>query len=225
MKKKLRVGVIFGGRSGEHEVSLLSAASVLRQLTGPATRWCPSALPSRDAGLVSSDAERLLAGTFRDGTLRAGDPQHTAPAALLAKGEGVIVPPVPAAGLPAVPWCPSKDRPLRSRQPTTYCSSMSSFRCCMGPLAKMAPCRALRARGAGVCRLRGSGLGSRHGQRSDEAALPRRRAADHQARYVPAPGVGETAAKKTSPGSRPRSISALCEAGEPGFVGRHQQGA
>ena len=27
--KKLRVGVIFGGRSGEHEVSLLSAASVL----------------------------------------------------------------------------------------------------------------------------------------------------------------------------------------------------
>ena len=27
--KKLRVGVLFGGRSGEHEVSLLSAASVL----------------------------------------------------------------------------------------------------------------------------------------------------------------------------------------------------
>ena len=26
--KKLRVGILFGGRSGEHEVSLLSAASV-----------------------------------------------------------------------------------------------------------------------------------------------------------------------------------------------------
>src|ERR1039458_695989 len=29
MAKKLRVGILFGGRSGEHEVSLLSAASVL----------------------------------------------------------------------------------------------------------------------------------------------------------------------------------------------------
>ena len=30
--KKLRVGVLFGGRSGEHEVSLLSAASVLNAI-------------------------------------------------------------------------------------------------------------------------------------------------------------------------------------------------
>jgi len=32
MAKKVRVGVLFGGRSGEHEVSLVSAASVLRAL-------------------------------------------------------------------------------------------------------------------------------------------------------------------------------------------------
>jgi D-alanine-D-alanine ligase len=32
MAKKLRVGVLFGGRSGEHEVSLVSAASVLQAL-------------------------------------------------------------------------------------------------------------------------------------------------------------------------------------------------
>ena len=31
-QKKLRVGVLFGGRSGEHEVSLASAASVIRAL-------------------------------------------------------------------------------------------------------------------------------------------------------------------------------------------------
>jgi D-alanine-D-alanine ligase-like ATP-grasp enzyme len=30
--KKLRVGVIYGGRSGEHEVSLASAASVFQNL-------------------------------------------------------------------------------------------------------------------------------------------------------------------------------------------------
>lgn len=30
--KKKRIGIIFGGRSGEHEVSLLSAASVIRAM-------------------------------------------------------------------------------------------------------------------------------------------------------------------------------------------------
>jgi len=30
--KKLRVGILFGGRSGEHEISLLSAASVFKGL-------------------------------------------------------------------------------------------------------------------------------------------------------------------------------------------------
>jgi D-alanine-D-alanine ligase len=32
VKKKLRVGILFGGRSGEHEVSLISATSVLKAL-------------------------------------------------------------------------------------------------------------------------------------------------------------------------------------------------
>ncbi|HEX9004938.1 MAG TPA: D-alanine--D-alanine ligase A, partial [Blastocatellia bacterium] len=32
MENKLRVGVIFGGRSGEHEVSLRSAESIINAL-------------------------------------------------------------------------------------------------------------------------------------------------------------------------------------------------
>ena len=32
MAKKLRVGILFGGRSGDHEVSLLSAASILKAI-------------------------------------------------------------------------------------------------------------------------------------------------------------------------------------------------
>ncbi|HUI41177.1 MAG TPA: D-alanine--D-alanine ligase family protein [Terriglobia bacterium] len=32
MKKRIRLGILFGGRSGEHEISLLSAASVLQAL-------------------------------------------------------------------------------------------------------------------------------------------------------------------------------------------------
>ena len=32
MAKKIRVGILFGGRSGEHEISLLSAASVFKAI-------------------------------------------------------------------------------------------------------------------------------------------------------------------------------------------------
>jgi D-alanine-D-alanine ligase len=99
MKKKLRVGILFGGRSGEHEVSLLSAASVLKAIDRTRYEVVPIGITKQGRWLISGDAERLLAGDFPDtGTLRAGDPQHTAPAALLAKGQGVIVPPMPAAG-------------------------------------------------------------------------------------------------------------------------------
>jgi D-alanine-D-alanine ligase len=97
--KKLRVGILFGGRSGEHEVSLLSAASVLKAIDRTRYEVVPIGITKQGRWLISGDAERLLSGDFPDtGTLRAGDPQHTAPAALLAKGEGVIVPPMPGGG-------------------------------------------------------------------------------------------------------------------------------
>jgi D-alanine-D-alanine ligase len=98
MKKKLRVGVLFGGRSGEHEVSLLSAASVLKAIDPAKYEVVPIGITKEGRWLVSGDAERLLGSEGSAGRpLRAGDPQTTAPAALLAKGEGVIVPPVPSA--------------------------------------------------------------------------------------------------------------------------------
>jgi D-alanine-D-alanine ligase len=97
MKKKLRVGVLFGGRSGEHEVSLLSAASVLKAIDPQKYEVVPIGINKEGRWLVSDDAERLLANEASPGRpMRAGDPQTTAPAALLAKGEGVIVPPVPS---------------------------------------------------------------------------------------------------------------------------------
>jgi D-alanine-D-alanine ligase len=100
MKKKLRVGVLFGGRSGEHEVSLLSAASVLKAIDRSRYEVVPIGITKQGRWLISTDAERLLTGDFPDtGKLRAGDPQTTAPAALLAKGEGVIVPPMPGGAL------------------------------------------------------------------------------------------------------------------------------
>jgi D-alanine-D-alanine ligase len=101
MTKKLRVGVLFGGRSGEHEVSLLSAASVLKAIDRAHYDVVPIGITKQGRWVVSEDAERLLAGDFPNSgstTLRAGDPQHTAPAAVLAKGQGVIVPPMPSPG-------------------------------------------------------------------------------------------------------------------------------
>ena len=98
--KKLRIGVLFGGRSGEHEVSLLSAASVLKAIDRKKYEVVPIGITKAGRWVTASDAERLLAGEHPAPPrhLRAGDPETTAPAAVLARGESVIVPPVPSAG-------------------------------------------------------------------------------------------------------------------------------
>jgi len=95
---KIRVGVLFGGRSGEHEVSLLSAASVLKAIDKEKYEVVPIGITKQGKWLTDSHAERLLKSEGLPGEqehLRAGDPSATAPAAVLAKGESVIVPPVP----------------------------------------------------------------------------------------------------------------------------------
>jgi D-alanine-D-alanine ligase len=97
--KKIRVGVLFGGRSGEHEVSLLSAASVLKAIDKKKYNVVPIGITKEGRWVTAAHAERLLkghaAGAHRSRHLRAGDPQTTSAAAVLAKGEGVVVPPVP----------------------------------------------------------------------------------------------------------------------------------
>ncbi len=97
--KKLRVGVLFGGRSGEHEVSLLSAASVLKAIDKKKYDVVPIGITKEGRWVTAAHAELLLKGHGSDGRrsrhLRAGDPATTATAAVLAKGEGVVVPPIP----------------------------------------------------------------------------------------------------------------------------------
>src|SRR5690242_12220217 len=96
---RIRVGVLFGGRSGEHEVSLLSAASVLKAINQQKYEIVPIGISKEGRWLTPPHAERLLHGEPahpKSGThLRAGDPDATAAAAVLAKGESVIVPPTP----------------------------------------------------------------------------------------------------------------------------------
>jgi len=98
--KKLRVGILFGGRSGEHEVSLLSAASVFNAIDKAKFEVVPIGITKEGRWLTAADAERLLQGkgvgdSGSQAHLRAGDPEATPGAAVLARGEAVIVPPEP----------------------------------------------------------------------------------------------------------------------------------
>jgi D-alanine-D-alanine ligase len=94
---KTRVGILFGGRSGEHEVSLLSAASVMKAIDKQKYEVVPIGITKDGHWLTATDAERLLKGETAPNPqhLRAGDPAETVGAAMLQNGEAVLVPPVP----------------------------------------------------------------------------------------------------------------------------------
>jgi D-alanine-D-alanine ligase len=95
--EKLRVGILFGGRSGEHEVSLLSAASVLNAIDKEKYEVVPIGITKDGRWLTAQHAEDLLTGklVLEPRNLRAGDPETTSPAVVLARGEAVVVPPEP----------------------------------------------------------------------------------------------------------------------------------
>src|SRR5262245_22508286 len=82
MNKKIRVGVIFGGRSGEHEVSLRSAESVLRSLDPNKYDVVPIGITHEGKWLTSRNALALL-------------PPKEAIETTLSKGEPVFLPAEP----------------------------------------------------------------------------------------------------------------------------------
>jgi D-alanine-D-alanine ligase len=97
MAKKLRVGVLFGGRSGEHEVSLLSAASVLRAIDRDKFDVTPIGITREGRWLAAADANHLLNGDASAVArrLRAGDPEATPGAKLLHEGIPTLLAPEP----------------------------------------------------------------------------------------------------------------------------------
>jgi D-alanine-D-alanine ligase len=70
MTEKIRVGVIFGGRSGEHEVSVRSARSVIEAMDGGRYEVVPLAIskegrwlsPAESVALLPEETRRLLPG-------------------------------------------------------------------------------------------------------------------------------------------------------------------
>ena len=112
MAKKLRIGILFGGRSGEHEVSLLSAASILKAIDRKKFEVVPIGINKAGHWLTAGAAHGLLEGNGADVAglnapnsvgsakvtrkLRAGDPAVTPGARVLAEGQPTLLAPEPA---------------------------------------------------------------------------------------------------------------------------------
>jgi D-alanine-D-alanine ligase len=65
--RKLRVGVLFGGRSGEHEVSLVSAASIIRVLDPQKYEAVPIGVTKEGHWLIGEGAQKMLPEVLRSG--------------------------------------------------------------------------------------------------------------------------------------------------------------
>ena len=73
--KKIRLGVIFGGRSGEHEVSLRSAESIIQSIDRSKYDVVPIGITHEGRWLTSKNALTLLpAKDAIDKTLSSGEP-------------------------------------------------------------------------------------------------------------------------------------------------------
>ncbi|MGD0964822.1 MAG: D-alanine--D-alanine ligase family protein [Candidatus Acidiferrales bacterium] len=87
--KRLRVGVLFGGRSGEHEVSLASAASVIRALNPEKYEAVPIGISKDGRWLVGTKARSTLPEILQSGERVSLPPDPTAPALVpIARGAG-----------------------------------------------------------------------------------------------------------------------------------------
>ena len=78
-RQRTRVGVIFGGRSGEHEVSLMSAQSVLRAIDQEQHEIVPIGISKEGGWMTGADPMRaLLQGQSTEPAALLGDPSRHA---------------------------------------------------------------------------------------------------------------------------------------------------
>jgi D-alanine-D-alanine ligase len=89
-KKRLRVGILFGGRSGEHEVSLASAASVIRGLDPDKYEAVPIGITKEGHWLIGSGAQKMLPEVLKGGqrVMMTADPTDAALVKLDGSGGG-----------------------------------------------------------------------------------------------------------------------------------------
>src|SRR5260370_2537673 len=89
-KKRLRIGILFGGRSGEHEVSLASAASVIRGLDPDKYEAVPIGITKEGHWLIGAGAQKMLPEVLKGGqrVMMTADPTDAALVRLDGSGGG-----------------------------------------------------------------------------------------------------------------------------------------
>jgi D-alanine-D-alanine ligase len=96
MKKTLRLGILFGGRSGEHEVSLLSAASILKAIDRKRYEVVPIGIDKQGRWLTGHAADSLLEPSpHTPEALSEDEAEFAISAAVLRSGEPLHIPPLP----------------------------------------------------------------------------------------------------------------------------------
>src|SRR3981081_1693291 len=89
-KKRLRIGILFGGRSGEHEVSLASAASVIRGLDPDKYEAVPIGITKEGHWRIGAGAQKMLPEVLKGGqrVMMTADPTDAALVRLDGSGGG-----------------------------------------------------------------------------------------------------------------------------------------
>jgi D-alanine-D-alanine ligase len=87
-KKRLRIGILFGGRSGEHEVSLISAASVISALDPEKYEAVPIGI-SKDGRWLAGTAAHKMLPSSTDGKPALGEVLRTGESVMLSADPNV----------------------------------------------------------------------------------------------------------------------------------------
>src|SRR5258708_12115084 len=92
-KKRLRMGILLGRRSGEHEVSLASAASVIRGLDPDKYEPVPIGITKEGHWLVGAGAQKMLPEVLKGGqrVMMTADPTDAALVRLDGSGGGQLL--------------------------------------------------------------------------------------------------------------------------------------
>jgi D-alanine-D-alanine ligase len=114
-QQRLRVGILFGGRSGEHEISLLSAASILKAIDRKKYDVVPLGITKEGQWVRDERAQHLLTGAPEPELLELpaeGDPEFATVAAVIRSGELLSIPPPKPHLPPAIDLAASADSGL-----------------------------------------------------------------------------------------------------------------
>ena len=195
MVERLRVALLFGGRSAEHEVSVLSAANVFRALDPARYETVPIGITRSGTWIICS---------VQGGAFPTAVPERGPRVALVPGGSGRLAVIPESGGAP----------------PDLSLAVDVVFPVLHGPFGEDGTVQgAAEIAGVAVCRVGRAGLRRGDGQGCRQAADARRRPADRTLPELQPPGCAGLRSGRLR--TRPSGVR---QAGAARLVGRHQQG-